>query len=60
VLAAGGFAVSARAQSASLPELKLGVDGYNSGEFSTAHDHFQRSSISPSAWVTALPAQRRL
>ena len=43
VLAAGGFAISARAQSAALPELKLGVDAYNSGEFTSAQDHFQRA-----------------
>jgi beta-lactamase regulating signal transducer with metallopeptidase domain len=43
VLAAGGFAISARAQSAALPELKLGVDAYNSGEFIAAQDHFQRA-----------------
>jgi beta-lactamase regulating signal transducer with metallopeptidase domain len=41
---ASGLAVSARAQSAAQPEMKLAQQAYNSGDFRGAMEHFQRAA----------------
>ena len=43
VAVAAGLAISARAQSGAIPEIKLGVDAYNLRETAAAQDHFQRA-----------------
>ncbi len=43
IVVASGFAISARAQSAAMPEMKIAENAYNGGDFQEAVNHFKKA-----------------